>query len=311
MADIGQLLTVARMYYEQELTQQEIADKLYLSRSHVSRMIKEAKTLGIVEIIIKSPFESHVSLEKILTDRFGLEKVLVAYTESSGPREEFNSVCNMGASYLNSVLTNDSVLAVSKGKTVATSVENLKPSKTLPDMRLVQLAGSLDSISTPGIDEMFILQRVAALYGCECRRLLVPYLLDDEESRTLICRQNSTREVLQCSKDVNIFISGVDTLLYWVERLSEKDTNPLRKQGVVGCMWGYFFDINGNIIDTPLYNRMVIPPRSIFQSVSTRICIASDRFKTKALLGALRGGLCNVLVTNSQIASQLLSLDRP
>lgn len=308
MTDMEQLLAVAKMYYEQGLTQQEIAEKVFLSRSHVSRTLKEARALGIVEIIIRSPFENHVSLEMSLAERFGMEKILVAYTENTGPREEFNSVCSMGASYLNSILTNRSVLAVSKGKTVAATIGALKPSKTLPDMRFVQLAGSMESIN-PDIDEMFILQRVAALYGCDCKRLLVPYLLDDEESKALICRHSATREVLRCRKDVNTFISGVDTMLYWAERMDEKDVHPLMNQGAVGCMWGYFFDINGNIIDTPLYNRMIIPDRSIFQSAQTRICIASDRFKAKAILGALRGGMCNVLITNSKIASQILNLD--
>lgn len=308
MNDMEQLLAVSKLYYEQNLTQQEIAQKMFLSRSHVSRMLKEARALGIVEIIIRSPFESHVSLEKALTDHFGVEKVLVAYTENSGPREEFSSVCSMGASYLNSILTSRSVLAVSKGKTVAATIDALKPTKTLPDMRFVQLTGSLEGIN-PNIDEMFILQRVATLYGCDCKRLLSPYLLDDEESKALVCRHGATREVLRLQKDVNTFISGVDTMLYWAERLAEKDVNALMKEGAVGCMWGYFFDINGRIIDTPLYKRMVIPERSIFRSAQTRICIASDRFKTRAILGALRGGLCNVLITNSKIASQILNLD--
>ena len=308
MTDMEQLLAVAKMYYEQGLTQQEIAEKVFLSRSHVSRMLKEARALGIVEIIIRSPFENHVSLEISLAERFGMEKILVAYTENTGPREEFNSVCSMGASYLNSILTNRSVLAVSKGKTVAATIGALKPSKTLPDMRFVQLAGSMESIN-PDIDEMFILQRVAALYGCDCKRLLVPYLLDDEESKALICRHSATREVLRCRKDVNTFIRGVDTMLYWAERMDEKDVHPLMNQGAVGCMWGYFFDINGNIIDTPLYNRMIIPDRSIFQSAQTRFCIASDRFKAKAIRGALRCCMCNGLITNSKIASQILNLD--
>lgn len=145
MTDMEQLLAVAKMYYEQGLTQQEIAEKVFLSRSHVSRMLKEARALGIVEIIIRSPFENHVSLEISLAERFGMEKILVAYTENTGPREEFNSVCSMGASYLNSILTNRSVLAVSKGKTVAATIGALKPSKTLPDMRFVQLAGSMEA----------------------------------------------------------------------------------------------------------------------------------------------------------------------
>ena len=86
MTNMEQLLAVSKMYYEQGMTQQEIAEKAFLSRSHVSRMLKGARALGIVEIIIRSPFENHISLEASLTERFGMEKVLVAYTENSGPR---------------------------------------------------------------------------------------------------------------------------------------------------------------------------------------------------------------------------------
>jgi DNA-binding transcriptional regulator LsrR (DeoR family) len=74
-------------------------------------------------------------------------------------------------------------------------------------------------------------------------------------------------------------------------------------------MWGYFFDEDGNIIDTPLYDRLIIPDRSIFETAEKRICVANDRFKSHALLGALRGKLCNVLITNSRIASRLIDLN--
>lgn len=309
MQDMELLVEVARMYYEQDMTQQQIADKIYVSRSRVSRMIKRAKALGLVEIIIKPAFESHYSLEKLLAARFGLKDVLVAYSESSGIQEEFDIVCNMGASYLSSKLDNHSVLSVSRGKTVSTVVQNLKPQRTYPDMKLVQLTGSLENISSPGVDETYTMQRIATLYGCQFKRLYLPYLMDDEESQRLIMKRAATADAFRHHQDVNMFISGVDTLLFWTDYISEQSVAFLLKKGAVGCIWGYFFDLNGNIIETPLYDRMIIPKRSIFQTVDTRICIANDRFKIRAILGALRGGMCNVLITNSKIAQQLLNLD--
>ena len=309
MKDIDLLVEVARMYYDQDLTQQEIADKIYVSRSRVSRLIKKAKALGIVEIIIKPSFENHHNLEKILRDRFSLKDVLVAYSENSGIQEEFDSVCSMGASYLSSILNEHSVLSVSHGKTVATTVQNLKPHRTLPGMKVVQLAGSLENTSNPTVDEMYTMQQVAVLYGCEMKRLFLPYLMDDEESRQLLLKRNAAIEIFRVHQEVDTFISGVDTLLYWTDHIGEKNVAPLMKNGAVGCMWGSFFDINGAIIETPLYDRMIIPKRSIFQTAENRICIANDRFKMKAILGALRGGLCNVLITNSKIARHLLTLD--
>ena len=51
------LATVANLYYNSEMTQNEIADRMYTSRSKISRMLKEARELGIVEISIKEPWE--------------------------------------------------------------------------------------------------------------------------------------------------------------------------------------------------------------------------------------------------------------
>ena len=116
-----------------------------------------------MEIIIKPSFENHHNLEKILRDRFSLKDVLVAYSENSGIQEEFDSVCSMGASYLSSILNEHSVLSVSHGKTVATTVQNLKPHRTLPGMKVVQLAGSLENTSNPTVDEMYTMQQLAVL----------------------------------------------------------------------------------------------------------------------------------------------------
>ena len=51
------LATVANLYYNSEMTQNEIAARMYTSRSKISRMLKEARELGIVEISIKEPWE--------------------------------------------------------------------------------------------------------------------------------------------------------------------------------------------------------------------------------------------------------------
>ena len=169
----------------------------------------------------------------------------------------------MGASYLSSILNEHSVLSVSHGKTVATTVQNLKPHRTLPGMKVVQLAGSLENTSNPTVDEMYTMQQVAVLYGCEMKRLFLPYLMDDEESRQLLLKRNAAIEIFRVHQEVDTFISGVDTLLYWTDHIGEKNVAPLMKNGAVGCMWGYFFDINGAIIETPLYDRMIIPKMCI------------------------------------------------
>lgn len=69
------LATVANLYYNSEMTQNEIADRMYTSRSKISRMLKEARELGIVEISIKEPWERDLNLEKEIQQTYGVKTV--------------------------------------------------------------------------------------------------------------------------------------------------------------------------------------------------------------------------------------------
>lgn len=71
------LATVANLYYNSEMTQNEIADRMYTSRSKISRMLKEARELGIVEISIKEPWERDLNLEKEIQQTYGVKTVRV------------------------------------------------------------------------------------------------------------------------------------------------------------------------------------------------------------------------------------------
>ena len=57
------------------MTQNEIADRMYTSRSKISRMLKEARELGIVEISIKEPWERDLNLEKEIQQTYGVKTV--------------------------------------------------------------------------------------------------------------------------------------------------------------------------------------------------------------------------------------------
>ena len=74
------LAAVANLYYNSDLTQSQIAERLYTSRSRISRMLKEARELGIVDIHIQEPWERNLAYESRLTEAFSLKNVRVNST---------------------------------------------------------------------------------------------------------------------------------------------------------------------------------------------------------------------------------------
>ena len=53
--NIDQVLQIARHYYEQNKTQEEIAQQMLVSRSTVSRALKMARERGYIRTIVVAP----------------------------------------------------------------------------------------------------------------------------------------------------------------------------------------------------------------------------------------------------------------
>ena len=75
---LTKIIEVARLYYQLDYSQQEIAKKLDVSRPTVSRLLKQAKDTGIVEVKIHNPVEAGEVLTERLKEKFGLKEVIIA-----------------------------------------------------------------------------------------------------------------------------------------------------------------------------------------------------------------------------------------
>ena len=80
------LVKVAQLYHLQGLNQDQIGRQLGVSRSKVSRMLKEARERGLVEISIHYPSRFSLELERRLEAELGLREAVVVNTGGSGAR---------------------------------------------------------------------------------------------------------------------------------------------------------------------------------------------------------------------------------
>ena len=110
------LATVANLYYNSEMTQNEIAARMYTSRSKISRMLKEARELGIVEISIKEPWERDLDLEKQIQDRYCVKNIRVVTSKESTKEQVMGRLSEVSAYYLDSIVKKDTVVG-SHGET--------------------------------------------------------------------------------------------------------------------------------------------------------------------------------------------------
>ena len=68
-----------------------------------------------------------------------------------------------------------------------------------------------------------------------------------------------------------------------------------------------FYDINGRAVETPFSDRIIAIELEKLRSLSYSIGMAASREKVPAIMGALRGKLINVLITDEETAKILLN----
>lgn len=309
MNEFELLSEIAKLYYEQDMTQQDIARRLYMSRSSVSRMLKQAKDTGVVEILIHDPYDRLRIMEYEFSKRFDVEEIRIVNTGDKSNPIDFKAVTRLAAVHLNSLLKDDSVLGLMWGKSVYATLHELRVSRSLSNMHVVQMAGSIKN-NDPVIDGPDLVRYVADLYKCNYHYLVVPFSVEDMKIRNSLIKHPAIIETLSMIDYVNIMCTGIGSSQNWSRNLKEKEILELDNAKAVGSISGYFFDINGRIIDLPdFYNRIICVSKERLLKIPFRLGVAVDPQKSKAILGALRGKLINSLITCSYTAERILKLD--
>jgi DNA-binding transcriptional regulator LsrR (DeoR family) len=94
-----------------------------------------------------------------------------------------------------------------------------------------------------------------------------------------------------------------------VDRLGEESRDDLRRMGAVGDLAGHFFRADGSFLE-PWSERVLAIPIAELRGVDGVFAVAAGRGKATPILGALRTGVIDVLVTDRQTAEAVLKLDR-
>ena len=109
------LAQAASMYYEDNLTQDEIARRIGTSRSTVSRMLQEAREAGVIEITIHYPWKTAPEIENDLVARFHLRRAKVLLGRGRPYEELLRGLGVLAARYMESILVEGTILAISWG----------------------------------------------------------------------------------------------------------------------------------------------------------------------------------------------------
>lgn len=314
MLDRDELLAqVARDYYEERLTQDEIGRRINASRSTVSRLLQQAVDRGIVRIIIDYPWERAHDLERNLMACFHLREAQVLLSKGRDDDKVREGMGVLAARLIEREITDDAILGISYGRSLACTIAALAPTRQV-STSVVPIIGALGSDNT-FIDGPELVRRFAQIYGGEFRFLPAPLLVDEVRTRNALLQSPQILETLSLARRATTILMGIGALVpgyssqIWAGYLDERELSWLRDQGAAGHMAAQFFDINGQLLDVEVNQRSVGIGIKALLGKDPVIAVAGGEAKAEAILGALHGRYLNVLVTDDTAARKVLALE--
>lgn len=310
------LADVAEMYYQEDLTQAEISRRIGMTRSAVSRMLSESRQKGIVEIIVHRPLRFDKELETALVERFNLKNARVLmWKHKHGEYDRLRRrLGRVAAQVLRELLRPEMVLGVAWGTTVSATIEALEMPEPVP-MDVVQLVGVLGS-SSHAFNAQALVEMLARKVGGKGTYLYSPFIVESADTARSILNIPNVREAIALGRESDVALLGIGTVvdpefcsLYLGGHISRGVLKNLLDVGAVGDVSGRHFDLYGNVPQTDFHDKLVGIARDDLLAIPTRLGVAGDEAKAFAILGALRGGYVNMLVTDSSAAEKLLELD--
>jgi len=309
------LADVAEMYYMQDLTQAQISHEIDVTRSAVSRMLTEARDKGIVEINVRRPLRFNSDLEAKLKRRFGLQGAHVLTGQRDADYNRLRRQLGLAAAgVLKELLRPQMSCGVAWGTTVSATIEALDAPNSM-HIQVVQLVGVLRS-NSHAFNAQALVDIMASKLGGEGTYLYSPFIVENAVTARSIRRIPDVRENLEAGKRCDIALMGIGTVLdpaysslYQGGHISLETLEQLRRDGAVGDVGGVHISIDGAAAGGEFNERMVGITGPDLLAIPTRLAVAGGVAKAEAILGALRGGYANLLVTDSETAENVLERD--
>lgn len=312
------IIKVVEMHYKQGMSQQEIGKKLNVSRTTISRVLAQAKREGYVQIKINYPENSAINLEGALEQKFGLKEAVIASAQKEAELKD--EIAFYASDYLLRTLKNHMTVALTRGVTLQNMVEYLSRDVRLKflktdDVNVVPLMAATNiSVSAPKSYRMaysnYLIEEVARIINGNSYQMLAPQYVTSPEAKDVFMKEESIREVFDLAKLADIAVVGIGTLdqnsaLINAELIPLEEFQRLQSMGGIGEILSHVVDKDGNLMKDQFEQHLISLDLEDFKKIPIRVGVAYGIEKKEAILGILRGGYINVLITDEKVAKYL------
>lgn len=302
----------AWLYYVAGNTQNEIAEKLQVSRPVAQRLVAFAVEKNLVRVRIEHRLADCLTLAEQLKARYGLSMCEVVPVDDDTPEAIDRKLAVAGAQVMERYLSEEKpmIISVSSGRTLKAAVDQLSQIDR-PQHRLVSMVGA---IAQDGSSNRYdVALHISERTGGKHFLLPAPLIADSEAERAQWVNHRLYRIVESLTAQADVALTGIGDIgpkcpLHVDGFITAAELADLVKRGAVAEMLGLPIDADGKRVESPTGRRVTSvtldsPPKR------PTIGFAGGKRKHAAVLAVLKGGWLSGLVTDEACARAALEAD--
>lgn len=297
----------AWLYYTHGLRQDEVAQKLEISRASIATYLRRAREMGIVSISMSTELFSDHVLAREVEDATGVAAAWIVSEDRQaiGPDADIPTVA---ASVFLELINKGDKVGIAWGRTVY-SIADAMPMADLQGVTVVQLCGNLGAPYFYRPDQCTT--EIARRLNASGLNFYAPLVLSSERLADELRNEPVIREQLGAISGCQLALYSVggieaDSHLVACGALSAADMHALGEKGAAGVIAGQLIDHDGQWLDCAHNRRCISADLASIRAIAKRMMVVREDSKFDPLVAALKGGFASHLVITHSMGRRIL-----
>ena len=309
-----EIAKVAYLYYVEGENQEQIAKKLGIYRTTVSRMLTQARQEGIVQINIEGFDEEIFKLETLFKEKYHLKSIEIVPTmEETSEDEKEEKLAQVAGQWLRNNIHDYDVVGLAWGSSIGRAVAHIEP-KFLNETLFVPVVGGSSRTNSKYHINTLVYDLARKFHG-ESIFVNGAVVQETKQLAEGIFHSRYFQELRDTWKRLDMVILGVGGVLsykktQWRDLLDEKDYEDLKLREAIGDCCCRFFDQEGKILKGSLDQRTIGLQLEELSNINQSVAIARGKAKARAIRALLKKGYINTLITDQETVMDILKLDK-
>jgi|GEM_PF-1632017 len=294
---------ISILYYEKDWSQNEISKELEISRSYVSQLLSFARNSGIVKFTVNVDEYNLRMIRREIELKEKFPEVRQFYIMAS-ESEEFTerNLGSFAAPYFSELITDAKVIGVNLGRSVEKTIHNLKSHSLAnsENKKVVQIMGGFNKdIAQAHPNEL--VKKLSSILNCEFYYLNCPAVIEQDKLREVLVKEKTIQNVIKMWHHMDLAIMGLgvtDDRSKLFSLFNESMKKDIKESGACSDLNINFFDEQGCYIPL-LENHKISIPFEELKNVRKKVVICSGEYKKRAIIGAIRAKMIDVLITDT------------